>query len=26
VIDISNQSNVKVLDYDCGCPKKGGKC
>jgi sulfur-oxidizing protein SoxB len=26
VIDISNQSNVKVLDYDCGCPKQGGKC
>jgi sulfur-oxidizing protein SoxB len=26
VIDISNQSNVQVLDYDCGCPKQGGKC
>ena len=26
VIDISNESNVTVLDYDCGCPKKGGVC
>ena len=26
VIDISNHSNVNVLDYDCGCPKKGGVC
>ena len=25
-IDISNRSNVKVLDYGCGCPKKGGSC
>ena len=26
VIDISNQSNVKVLDFNCGCPKKGATC
>jgi len=26
VIDISNHSNVNVIDYDCGCPKKGGVC
>ncbi len=26
VIDISMTSNVKVLDYDCGCPAKGAKC
>ncbi|MCF6205781.1 MAG: thiosulfohydrolase SoxB [Sulfurovum sp.] len=26
VVDISNQSNVKVLDFDCGCPKQGAKC
>ena len=26
VIDISMTSNVKVLDYDCGCPSKGAKC
>jgi sulfur-oxidizing protein SoxB len=25
-IDISNRSNVTVLDYGCGCPKQGGKC
>ncbi len=26
VIDIPMKSNVKVLDYDCGCPAKGAKC
>ena len=26
VIDISMESNVKVLDYSCGCPEKGAKC
>ncbi|WP_295421155.1 5'-nucleotidase C-terminal domain-containing protein, partial [Sulfurovum sp.] len=26
VVDISMTSNVKVLDYDCGCPQKGAKC
>ncbi|MCB4743891.1 MAG: thiosulfohydrolase SoxB [Sulfurovum sp.] len=26
VIDISNKSNVTVLDFNCGCPKKGAKC
>ncbi len=26
VVDISLESNVKVLDFDCGCPKKGAKC
>ncbi|HIP03420.1 MAG TPA: thiosulfohydrolase SoxB, partial [Campylobacterales bacterium] len=26
VIDISPKSNVKILDYDCGCPKKGATC
>ena len=26
VVDISPKSNVKVLDYGCGCPKKGAKC
>ncbi|MEA3433678.1 MAG: thiosulfohydrolase SoxB [Campylobacterota bacterium] len=26
VIDIPLKSNVKVLDYDCGCPEKGAKC
>jgi len=26
VVDISPESNVKVLDYGCGCPKKGAKC
>ncbi len=26
VVDISMKSNVKVLDFDCGCPTKGAKC
>jgi sulfur-oxidizing protein SoxB len=26
VVDISLTSNVKVLDYSCGCPEKGAKC
>jgi len=26
VIDIPLKSNVKVLDFDCGCPQKGAKC
>jgi len=26
VIDISMESNVKVLDYNCGCPEEGAKC
>ena len=26
VIDIPLESNVKVLDFDCGCPVKGAKC
>ena len=26
VIDISNKSNVTVLDFSCGCPKQGAKC
>jgi sulfur-oxidizing protein SoxB len=26
VVDISMESNVKVLDYSCGCPAKGAKC
>jgi sulfur-oxidizing protein SoxB len=26
VIDIPMESNVKVLDFDCGCPTKGAKC
>ncbi len=26
VVDITLESNVKVLDYGCGCPKKGAKC
>ncbi len=26
VVDISLESNVKVLDYNCGCPKKGATC
>jgi sulfur-oxidizing protein SoxB len=26
VIDIPLKSNVKVLDFDCGCPTKGAKC
>ena len=25
-IDVSSKSNVRILDYDCGCPKKGGVC
>jgi len=25
-VDISMQSNVKVLDFDCGCPSQGAKC
>ena len=24
-VDISGNSNVNILDYDCGCPKKGSK-
>ncbi len=23
VVDVSNESNVNILDYDCGCPVKG---
>jgi len=26
VVNISMKSNVKVLDYDCGCPQKGARC
>jgi len=26
VIDIPMESNVEILDMDCGCPKKGSKC
>jgi len=26
VIDIPMESNVKILDMDCGCPIKGAKC
>ena len=26
VIDIPLKPNVKVLDFNCGCPKKGAKC
>ena len=26
VVDVSNEGNVKVLDYACGCPTKGGSC
>ena len=26
VIDIPLKSNVKVLDFSCGCPEKGAKC
>ncbi|WP_345970931.1 thiosulfohydrolase SoxB [Sulfurimonas sp. HSL1-6] len=26
VVDVSNAGNVKLLDYDCGCPSKGGGC
>ncbi|WP_345986261.1 thiosulfohydrolase SoxB [Sulfurimonas sp. HSL-1656] len=25
-VDVSNAGNVKLLDYDCGCPAKGGGC
>jgi len=25
-VDIGMQSNVKVLDFDCGCPSQGAKC
>ena len=25
-VDISMKSNVKILDFDCGCPTKGAKC
>ncbi|MRI83860.1 MAG: thiosulfohydrolase SoxB [Nitratiruptor sp.] len=25
-IDIPDRSNVRVLDYECGCPKRGGLC
>ena len=23
VVDVSNASNVRLLDYECGCPQKG---
>jgi len=23
VVDVSNEGNVRLLDYDCGCPPKG---
>jgi len=26
VVDVSNLGNVTLLDYDCGCPVKGGGC
>lgn len=26
VVDVSNAGNVTILDYDCGCPNKGGGC
>ncbi|MEE8588519.1 MAG: thiosulfohydrolase SoxB [Sulfurimonadaceae bacterium] len=26
VVDVSNTGNVTLLDYDCGCPAKGGGC
>lgn len=26
VVDVSNTGNVTLLDYDCGCPSKGGGC
>jgi len=26
VVDVSNAGNVRLLDYDCGCPTKGGSC
>jgi len=25
-VDVSNAGNVRLLDYDCGCPTKGGSC
>jgi sulfur-oxidizing protein SoxB len=25
VVDVSNKGNVTLLDYDCGCPKKGSR-
>lgn len=25
IIDVSNKGNVRLLDYECGCPKKGSK-
>ena len=25
VVNVSNESNVNILDYDCGCPEKGSK-
>jgi sulfur-oxidizing protein SoxB len=25
-VDISLTSNVKILDFSCGCPKKGATC
>lgn len=24
-VNISGNSNVRLMDYDCGCPKKGSK-
>lgn len=26
MVDVSNKGNVTLLDYDCGCPAKGGGC
>ncbi len=26
IIDIPLKSNVKILDFNCGCPEKGAKC
>jgi sulfur-oxidizing protein SoxB len=26
VVDVNNAGNVRLLDYDCGCPSKGGSC
>ncbi|MDO9267149.1 MAG: thiosulfohydrolase SoxB [Sulfurimonas sp.] len=25
VVDVSNKGNVKLVDFDCGCPRKGSK-
>ena len=25
VVDVSNEGNVTVVDYDCGCPVKGSR-